>query len=408
MQNGLGERETVQWLDTVRNRLVLLIDGLDELSGEAVLPFLSELERYLSAHPDTRVIMTTRVSGIDADEAKTALRRLRFRGRTILPLSDYEAKQFCRQWVRETSGSPELLKSLERIQTESHLKYLREFIRKPLELVMLLQYLPHQSYASFNRWDLFYNILWAEITNHIKFESRQSVYDDECKLLSFLALHMQIRGRQSMTFDELEALIPSIRKLSFYTDLLEEGPDSGGLTAEKIWKHLRHIAQNIGTVETVENTKSVTIPLRSYQEYLTAYACCNLCLVDGELYPNPGKVLEPYINDTGWLGVLGFVIAGMECNEFADLDAFLAALYSGSESIHSLCGLMEVDYFNSRKAAEALCRVKLRKYTLSGEEKKLIEGCMRSRSAFSFRWALSFLHREAFNEGSGLFLEAVS
>ena len=340
MQAELSNEAVNEWLKTVRARLVLLIDGLDELPGESVVPFLSELEHYLSLYPGTRVIMTTRVSGIDDDEARAILQKLNFRGRTILPLSDYEAKQFCEQWIQETKSSPDLLKSLERIQTESHLKYLREFIRKPLELVMLLQYLPHQSYASFNRWDLFYNILWAEITNHVKFENKQSVYDDECKFLSFLAFQMQIRNKQSMTFAELETLIPSITKLSFYTDIFGSHSDNCGITATEIWKHLKRIAQNIGTVETVESTKSVTIPLRSYQEYLVAYACCNLCLIDGELYPNPSKLLEPYINETSWLGVLGFVIAGMECNEFADLDLFLSSLYSTNESINSLCDLM--------------------------------------------------------------------
>ncbi len=408
MQAELSNEAVNEWLKTVRARLVLLIDGLDELPSESVVPFLSELEHYLFLYPGTRVIMTTRVSGIDDDEARAILQKLNFRGRTILPLSDHEAKQFCEQWIQETKSSPDLLKSLERIQTESHLKYLREFIRKPLELVMLLQYLPHQSYASFNRWDLFYNILWAEITNHVKFENKQSVYDDECKFLSFLAFQMQIRNKQSMTFAELETLIPSIMKLSFYTDIFGSHSDNCGITATEIWKHLKRIAQNIGTVETVESTKSVTIPLRSCQEYLVAYACCNLCLIDGELYPNPSKLLEPYINETSWLGVLGFVIAGMECNEFADLDLFLSSLYSTNESINSLCDLMEVDYFNSREAAKALCRVKLKKYTLSSDEKKLIERCVQSRSSFSFRWALSFLHREAFNEGSNLFLEAVS
>lgn len=408
MQAELSNETVNEWLKTVRARLVLLIDGLDELPSESVVPFLSELEHYLFLYPSTRVIMTTRVSGVDDDAARTILQKLNFRGRTILPLSDYEAKQFCEQWIQETKSSPDLLKSLERIQTESHLKYLREFIRKPLELVMLLQYLPHQSYASFNRWDLFYNILWAEITNHIKFENKQSVYDDECKFLSFLAFQMQIRNKQSMTFAELDTLIPSIMKLSFYTDIFGSNSDNCGITATKIWKHLKRVAQNIGTVETVESTKSVTIPLRSYQEYLVAYACCNLCLIDGELYPNPSKLLEPYINESNWLGVLGFVIAGMECNEFADLDQFLSSLYSTAESINSLCDLMEVDYFNSRESAKSLCRVKLKKVTLSGEEKQLIGRCMQSRSSFSFRWALTVLYREAFNEGSDLFLEAVS
>lgn len=407
-QRQAGDVAVNDWIKSVRNQLVLLIDGLDELPSDLVLPFMSGLEQYLNRFKTTRIIMTTRVSGIDRDEVKKELVKLRFHGRTILPLNDKEAKQFCEQWISETGSSPDLVKNLERIQSESHLMYLREFMRKPLELVMLLQYLPRQSYSSFNRWDLFYNILWAEITNHVRFEEKQSVFDDECKFLSYIAYQMQIRNKLTLTYKELDELASSIEKLSFYTNLFEITAESCSITVTHIWNHLRVIAQNIGTVETIESTQSVTIPLRSYQEYLSAYACCNLCLTEGELYPNPSKILEPHLNDSNWLGVLGFAIAGMEYSGFAEFDQFLSSLYSSAESINSLSNLIEIDYFNSRDAAKALCRVKFKEASLAKEEKHLLQKCMQSKSSFSFRWALSSLYREAYQAGQKNYIEAVS
>ncbi len=397
-----------EWLSKIQERLLLLIDGLDELPTESVLPFLTLLEQYITSHGNTRIIMTTRVAGIDDEKTRNKLHSLRFRGRTILPLNEQEAKCFCNLWIKETKSNPELINSLDRIQNEAHLRYLREFLRKPLELVMLLQYLPRQSYSSFNRWDLFYNILWAEITNHVKFNNKQSAYDDECKLLGIIAYHMQVRNKQSLSFADLEELYPTIMSLSFYTDVFETRTSQNDITTIDIWNHLKRLAQNIGIVETIEGTHTVTIPLRSYQEYLTAYACCNLCLEENELSPNPSKAIEPYLNDSNWLGVLGFVISEMECSEYYDLDNFLESLYSSSKSLNRLCELMEVDYFNSREAAKSLCRVKLKKLSLDKEEKLLIEKFMTSRSSFSFHWALTVLHREQFEQKSNLFLEAVS
>lgn len=208
------------WLMSIQNDLLLLIDGLDELPSCLVVPFLCALERYVSQY-NTRVILTSRVSGMDNDETIRILKKLKFRGRTILPLNDDEAKRFCNQWITTTRNSKELMNNLERIQSEPHLRYLREFIRKPLELVILLQYLPRQQSSTFNRWDLFSNILWLEITNHTRFEDKQSVFDDECKFLGYIAYQMQIRNKMSLNFSELKDITPSIEQMSFYTDIFE-------------------------------------------------------------------------------------------------------------------------------------------------------------------------------------------
>lgn len=398
----------LKWIHSEKEKLLLLVDGLDELPTERALPFLSALDEYLQANDYVRVIMTTRIAGIDDGKVNAMLRKMKFHGRTIMPLDEGETRAFCEQWISVTHDSNDLIKNLDRIQSEPHLSYLREFMRKPLELVMLLHYIPKQSFSSFNRWELFYNILWAEITSHVQFDDKQSVYDDECKFLGFIAYQMQMRNKLLITFDEIVSLLPEIQSLSFYSDLFDISVSPESITADEIWIHLKYLAQNLGIVEIIEGTRSVTMPIRSYQEYLTAYACCNLCLIQGELYPNPQKVLAPHLNEASWLGVLGFAIAGMEYSAFSEFDEFLSSLYSTTESITGLCTLMETDYFNSRTAAKALCRIRFRSLSLEEEKIRLIQKCMASKSTFSFRWALTSLYRASFERNSLEYLEAIS
>ena len=395
------------WIISVRNKLLLLIDGLDELSSESSYAFLESLEVYLQKNPSTRVIITTRIAGVD-DLVKTILRRMHFSGRTILPMDMQESRLFCEQWISTTNDSRDLIKNLDRIQNEGHLSYLREFMRKPLELVMLLHYIPKQSFSSFNRWELFYNILWAEITNHIDFDSRQSMFDDECKFMSFIAYQMQINDRLSLSFDELTKLMPEIQGLSFYSNIFGLKSDLDSICVQDVWEHLKSLAQNLGVVETVEGNKTVTFPIRSYQEYFAAYACCNLCLLEGELYPNPKGILKTHLSDTSWLGVIGFVIAGMEYSAYSEFDDFLSSLYSETENISGLSTLMETDYFNSRTAAKALCEAWFNDYSLGDDKIRLLQKCMTSKSAFSFRWALTSLYKKAFENNSVQYLEAAA
>lgn len=395
------------WINNNKQNFLLLIDGLDELTSESAFTFLKSLETYLGNNPNSRVIITTRIAGISGD-VESLLRRMHFSGRTIMPMSEKEARRFCEQWVSATNDSKELLISFDRIQNEVYLNYLREFMRKPLELVMLLRSIPNQSFSSFNRWELFYNILWAEITNHIDFDDKQSIFDDECKLLSFLAYQMQINDKLSLSYDELDNMMPLIQGLSFYSNLLGQEADSDNVDAQCVWNHLKSLAYNIGIVETIEGNKTITIPIRSYQEYLVAYACYNLCLTDGAMYPDPSTILKRHINEASWLGVIGFAIAAMEYSGYSELDDFLTSLYMETENIGSLSTLVEADFSNSRTVAKALCRERFKDYSLSKEEVQLLQKCMTSKSAYSFRWALTSLYKTSFDTGASMYLEAVS
>lgn len=411
IRKTIGDRENIEiksWLASVKNQLLLLIDGLDELPKELACEFLKSLNSYLLKNPDIRVILTSRIAGVDDVTVQGLLKKMKFRGRTIMPLDEQETTAFCQQWIDVTNDSNDLLRNLERIRTESHLSYLREFMRKPLELVMLLHYIPKHNFSTFNRWELFYNILWAEITNHIDFDSKQLVFDDECKLLGYVAYKMQLSDRMSITYTELSEMVKDIQRLSFYSDLFLNEGNSELISVERIWLHFKSLAQNIGIIETIDDARSITMPIRSYQEFLAAYACCNLNLVDGDYSPNPQKILLPHINNASWIGVLGFSIAGMEYSSYSELDEFLKELYTGTDSISGLCSLLDTDCFNSRTVARVLCELHFHHLSLSEEKKSLVLKCMNTRSAASFRLALSALYKKSHESGKADYLEAAA
>lgn len=122
---------------------------------------------------------------------------------------------------------------------------------------------------------MFDRVFWAKISNHVELNNKEEVFKDECTFLSFLAFQMQLKNKLFLTSGEVEALIPSIEKLGFRSNPFETSPENPFVTLDLVWTHLKHVACDIDVAE-VEGTKSVSMPIRAYQEFLTASAACNL------------------------------------------------------------------------------------------------------------------------------------
>ena len=75
----LGEADIQTWLCAAQGRLLLLIDGLDELSDDVRHGFLQALDDYLLRHPRTPVIMTSRAAGLTEPKVFDLLRKMQFR-----------------------------------------------------------------------------------------------------------------------------------------------------------------------------------------------------------------------------------------------------------------------------------------------------------------------------------------
>lgn len=204
--DALLESSVQKWIGSIRNKLLLLVDGLDELSDSMRFSFLSALDDYLLSNSQTHVIMTSRVAGLSDAKIQNILRKMGFRGRSIIPLTDEDAKKYSERWIDVTQPveQREQLKSaIEQILNQNKFKYLKEFMRTPLELLLILKQIANDSF-SLNRFQMFRDTLWEYFTNHVKrYDQKRPIFEDTMTLLSFIAYQMQLNDSMFISVHEL-------------------------------------------------------------------------------------------------------------------------------------------------------------------------------------------------------------
>ncbi|MDD7732311.1 MAG: NACHT domain-containing protein, partial [Firmicutes bacterium] len=288
----LSESSLQSFVHDISDRVLLLVDGLDELSDERRIRFLSALDDYLQANPQTPIILTSRVAGLSQPETKALLTKMAFRGRSIIPLTDEDAKTYSRTWI-EVTQAPEdresLQEAMEEIISQEKFQYLKEFMRTPLELLFVLRQVARDAF-SLNRFQMFRDSLWKYFTGHVtSYGQKRAVFEDTMTLLSFIAYQIQLKESMVFSLKEVLEMEENLARLSFHTDLAKEG------TLVDYREFLDGIAANVGIIESEDREGEIyyTFPIRSYQEFLVAHACCHLRLRREASKPDPLGLLSP-------------------------------------------------------------------------------------------------------------------
>ena len=376
-----GKDHIQEWIDN--SEILLLIDGLDELSSQGRVNFIANLEEYLKTHRETRVLMTSRVAGVLGNNILERIRKMSFRGRTIMPLSESETYNYCKQWIRITNNE-EYLDFAERIQTEKRYQYLRDFMRTPLELLTILSQMVRGS-ISHNKWKMFDDMLWEQITNHVSSEQKEAYYEDIITLLSFFALKMQENDSMFLDYEEIEPLLPEMKKLVFQTRQFSN------ITADSIWSTLNDLAANLGVVEVDQVGNSFTFPIRAYQEFLVSYACCHLPM-GSDMSINPIEILEPHINDSNWFDIIIYSILDMEYHNSADVEEFVSVVIDKCNDPAKLKNIIENILGVSIEHALAISKKYF--YNITRDVEPLLLAALQSKSASSFLRVIQRLYKK--------------
>ena len=385
----MGEASVRVLIEIWRPRLLLLLDGLDELTNSARPVFLERLETYLRQNPATRVILSSRVAGLSDPSVEDKLVRMKFRGRSILPLSLEDVRRYSVLWIQLTQPREQqerLEDNVTQILYQKRYRYLREFMRTPLELLVILKRIVSDS-LSLNRYQLFFDMLWEFCTRHIQnLNEKRQVFDDTMTLLSFFAYKMQFKNALYLTTTELTDLMDEIQELSFQTEIH---------SLEDVTDILQSLASNVGVIEvdTRHSEPAYTFPIRAYQEYLAAYACCHLILDPDGFAPDPYACIREHINDSRWEIVVQFVFSDLKNNKQSLFDDLLVKLFSspvaGTEIISSI---VEADLGINHYHAMELCRRFFSPAFLDDSRKELLYQCMGTRSSSSYVYALQSLY----------------
>lgn len=385
--DSLLESSVQKWVGSVRNKLLLLVDGLDELSDSMRFSFLSALDDYLLSNSQTHVIMTSRVAGLSDAKIQNILRKMGFRGRSIIPLTDEDAKKYSERWIDVTQPAEqrEQLKSaIEQILNQNKFKYLKEFMRTPLELLLILKQIANDSF-SLNRFQMFRDTLWEYFTNHVKkYDQKRPIFEDTMTLLSFIAYQMQLKDSMFISVHELEKLSKELSHLSFHTNLVKNG------TLNDYLEVLDSIAANVGIIERDDRTSEIvyTFPIRAYQEFLTAHACCHLRLNTELSKPDPSGVLRQHLNDSRWISITNFALSDLGTNNQHDFDAIINLIFKEISDVEQLRAVVEADLAITKDHALLLCENIFSNQVLTEEQKELLIACMNTKSAYAFVYAL--------------------
>lgn len=397
-----------KWVQTIQSRLLLLIDGVDELDDPGRDLFLDALSLYLAKNPTTGVIMTSRVAGLSQDRAKQRLVDLGFHGRTIMPLDDENAIWFCRQWIDVTQEEDQAVKNaslklISQIQTQKKYKYLRELLSTPLELISILTQII-SGYSFSNRWELFRSILFSQFTNHVNTMNQQRVFDDTMLLLSSIAYYMQINGSLYLSKGDIEQLLPSIQRLNFQTqDFIDFSVDS-------IWSKLDLLSSNITIIEKddTRDVQTFTFPIRAYHEFLTAYACCTLRIDPSEQRPYPSKAILPHINNSQWIDIVIYALSYMKENASLDYEDFKSEIFRTCDNVDMVINVVQNVLSVSADDARSICKRFFSDIMLTPEQKLQLVDCLRSESGYSFRKALFALYKGTCDSNPWIYSEAVA
>lgn len=401
------ESAVQKWSKSISSKLLLLVDGLDELSDSMRFSFLSALDDYLLGNSQTHVILTSRVAGLSDPKIQSILRKMGFRGRSIIPLTDEDAKKYSERWIDVTQPDEqrEQLKSaIEQILNQNKFKYLKEFMRTPLELLLILKQIANDSF-SLNRFQMFRDTLWEYFTNHVKrYDQKRPIFEDTMTLLSFIAYQMQLNDSMFISVNELEKLSKELSHLSFHTNLIKNG------TLDDYREVLDSIAANVGIIERDDRTSDIvyTFPIRAYQEFLTAHACCHLRLNTELSKPDPCGVLRQHLNDSRWISITNFALSDLGTNNQHEFDAIIGLIFKEISDIEQLRAVVEADLAITKDHALILCDNVFSNQVMTEEQKELLVACMNTKSAYAYAYALKALYQADINGEKYLEANALS
>lgn len=286
-------------------RVLLLIDGLDEISNEQYrISFVNQLRTFTAKYPAVHLIVTSREAGF---------RRVAYaltsycKQYTIAALRPQDINYLCLKWHeailgKSKSTESEAKKVCNIILDDSRIVALAE---NPLLLTTLLfvkrwvGYLPTKKCHLYEEMIKLLLVTWNAVAHE-----RLDIDETEPQL-AFVAYHMTLDGQQKITRDKLEKYIIAARK-----DL----PDVLGYTDISPSKFIDQVEERSSLLIQFgleENENGQFVPSYefshlSFQEYLTALAITKNWISDAN--KTILEILQPHFTEEHWKEVIPMVV----------------------------------------------------------------------------------------------------
>lgn len=320
-------------------RVLLLIDGLDEISDERCrINFVEQLQTFIGIYPNIHLLITSRESGYRAVARTVASYCENY---TIASLNEDEIRSLSRKWHQAISG--ESIQTQEESEKVCNIiirdKRIISLAENPLLLTTLLfvkrwiGYLPTKKCQLYEEMIKLLLVTW-NASAHDKLDM-----DETEPQLAFVAYHMSMKGEQKITRDELEKCIIRARK---------ELPEILGYTKVSPCRFVDQVEERSSLLIQYgmeENDKGRLVPAYefshlSFQEYLTAKA-----VVESWIPMNEG---------TDIMDILKKVIGKGHWGEIIPLVAVLARRGNAKQIVEYLIELCEKNAYIGNEPARLL------------------------------------------------------
>lgn len=389
------------------NRFLLLLDGLDELSDSDRKKFLEYLDSYLCENPDIYVLMSSRAAGLtdENEEVKRLLGKMNFRGRSIIPMDEKQVESYSHMWIDETQPESfrySMKNALEQVLHQDRFGYLKEFMCTPLELLFVLKQIASNA-LSLDRYQMFADMLWEMFTNHESSNvNKQYIFEDYMTLLGFIAYKLQLENKLTFSIVELKKYEDELRYLSFHDKVFGEDIVEGCIS------FFDDLAANVGIIDCDKqnNEKIYTFTIRSYHEFLTAYACCHLCLGEDKTRPNPQGIVEKYLSDSSWINIINFVLSDLYKHSKAAFESCLEGIFQKTKNTELLKSIIDANHIIGFKHIKTLCNNMFSSRYMDLKSKEFLISCLNSNIASTCYKYLISLYNNA--ESDGAYLEATA
>jgi hypothetical protein len=283
-------------------RVLLLIDGLDEIHNDADRSiFVNHLESFLEEYKLVRLVVTSREAGFGL--VAPFLARFCDRWR-VGPLDERDIATLCDHWHRLMKGdSPDALR--ESSQVAGHLlrsESLRRLAENPLLLTMLLVVkhgaggLPPDRVSLYERAVEVLLDTW-NIQGHDSLNPKEAVPQ-----LAYVAFQLMRQGKQTATEKELLFLLEEAReKVSQIRRYAKDSPDQFLKRVELRSSLLVEAGHQLEGVRTVPFYQFRHL---TFQEYLSAVAAVEGHYKDYQKDDSVLTPLAPYIVANEWKEVV--------------------------------------------------------------------------------------------------------
>ena len=293
-------------------KVLLLIDGLDEISDERErISFIKQLRTFLAVYPTVSIIITSREAGFRIVGGALSAHCKHYK---IADFDDNDITRLTLAWHREVVGDQEKihLEAEKLANTIIKTKRVRELAKNPLLLTTLLLV---------NRWvgqlpsrrSVLYGKAIEVLLMTWNVEGYEPIDQDEAvPQLAFIAFAMMKESVQRISSRRLKELVKLARK---------QMPEVLGYARISVSEFVKRIElrSSILMLSGHEIEQGTLYPMYefrhlTFQEYLTARAIVGGYYPDRKDEDTMLSILEPHIMDEGWKEVvpLTAVLAGRE------------------------------------------------------------------------------------------------